>query len=110
IFLRKIVRGEADESYGIQVAKLAGLPNDVIDRAHEILKQLEEADLSKKELRQRKTRKPLEGQINIFEYDSFNKRYDELVNEIKNIDVSLLTPIEALNVLYKLQQRVLKGE
>jgi len=110
IFLRKIVRGGADESYGIEVAKLAGLPKVVIDRAHEILKQLEEADLSKKELRQRKNKKPLEGQIDIFEYDNFNRRYEELVNEIKNIDVTTITPIEALNILYKLQQKVTKGE
>lgn len=110
IFLRKIERGGADESYGIQVAKLAGLPKKVIDRAHEILKQLEEADFSKKELKQKRYKRPMEGQINIFAYDSINKKYEELVNEIKNIDVSLLTPIEALNILYKLQQKVLKGE
>ena len=109
IFLRKIAQGGADESYGIQVAKLAGVPQKVIDRAHEILKELEEADITKKEIRQKRSKKPLDGQLNIFAYNSFNKKYEDLISEIKNTDVSLLTPIEALNILYKLQQKVLKG-
>jgi len=109
IFLRKIVRGGADESYGIQVARLAGLPQQVIDRAHEILRELEEADISKKEARLRKIRKPLEGQIDIFTYNSFHKKHEELVNEIKKIDFLSLTPIEAMNILYNLQQKVLKA-
>ncbi|NSW89959.1 MAG: DNA mismatch repair protein MutS [Firmicutes bacterium] len=108
VFLRKIVRGGANDSYGIQVARLAGLPEQVIKRAREILNELEEADISKKETRIRKSKKPLEGQIDIFSYSGFNKKYDELINEIKKVDVTSLTPIEALNVLYNLQQKALK--
>lgn len=109
IFLRKIVRGGANDSYGIQVAKLAGIPLQVIERAKEILNKLEEADISKKEIRERKAKKPLDGQIDIFSYSSFSKKYDELIDEIRKIDVTTLTPIEALNVLYNLQQKALKG-
>lgn len=108
IFLRKIVRGGANDSYGIQVAKLAGIPLQVIERAKEILNKLEEADISKKEIRERKAKKPLDGQIDIFSYSSFSKKYDELIDEIRKIDVTTLTPIEALNVLYNLQQKGFK--
>jgi DNA mismatch repair protein MutS len=108
IFLRKIVRGGANDSYGIQVARLAGIPIQVIERAREILNELEEADISKKGMRERKSKKPLEGQIDIFSYSSFNKKYDELIDEIKKVDVKTLTPIEALNILYNIQQKALK--
>ena len=109
IFLRKIIRGGANDSYGIQVAKLAGVPLQVIERAREILNKLEEADISKKETREKRSKKPLEGQINIFSYSSFSKKYDELLDEIAKIDVTTLTPIEALNILYNIQQKALKG-
>jgi DNA mismatch repair protein MutS len=109
IFLRKIIKGGANDSYGIQVARLAGIPLKVIERAKEILKKLEEADISKKTIQERKTKKPLDGQIDIFTYGSFNKKHEEFIEEIKKIDVSVLTPIEALNILYNLQQKVIKG-
>ncbi|NLC69553.1 MAG: DNA mismatch repair protein MutS, partial [Clostridiaceae bacterium] len=108
VFLRKITRGGANNSYGIQVAKLAGLPKEVISRAKEILRELEEADISKKYERIRKSRKPMEGQMDLFSYVEFNKKYNELVNEIKKVDISRLTPVEAINILYNLQQKVLK--
>lgn len=107
IFLRKIVRGGANSSYGIHVAKLAGLPEQTIERAKEILDELQEADISKKEKRIRSSKKPMEGQIDLFTYSNFNRKYEELLNELKNIDVMSLNPLEALNILYKLQQKVL---
>jgi len=108
VFLRKIVRGGANDSYGIQVAKLAGLPDEVIKRAKEILNELEEADISKKESRVRKNKRPLEGQIDILSFDSFNRKYTELIKVIKSIDITTITPLESLNILYELQQKFLK--
>lgn len=97
IFLRKIIRGGADGSYGIQVAKLAGLPNDVIEKAKEILMKLEEADINKKP--ENKSKKLLyEGQLDIF---NVGNKTNQVFEEIKNLDVTTLTPIEALNVLYR---------
>jgi len=108
IFLRKIIRGGADGSYGIQVAKLAGIPRSVIDRAKEILKELEAADISKHRSRRRK--KPLEGQIELFFVNgNEDKTGKEVLNELKEIDISRITPLDAMNILYKLQQKARKG-
>ena len=110
IFLRKIIRGGADGSYGVQVARLAGVPAPVIDRAKEILKELEDADISKKEHRIRKSRIPIEGQIDLFSFDSNgSKLRDEIMDEIKSFDISAITPLDAMNVLYRLQQKAKKG-
>jgi len=109
IFLRKIIRGGADGSYGIQVAKLAGIPQTVIDRAKEILRELEEADISKKEPRIRKNKMPLEGQLDIFSLNNVSKNKEEVLNELSSVDVSTLTPLDALNLIYRLQQRIKKG-
>ncbi len=109
IFLRKIIRGGADGSYGIQVARLAGVPQAVLERAKEILNELEDADISKKEIKIRKNKKPMEGQINLFSFDSRSKGGDEVVEELKNLDISTLTPLDALNFIYRLQQKVRKG-
>ncbi len=109
IFLRKIIRGGADDSYGIQVARLAGVPQPVIDRAKEILYELENADISKKEIRSRKNRLPIEGQMDLFAFANASKSRDEVVEELRNIDVSTLTPLDALNELYRLQQKIRKG-
>lgn len=109
IFLRKIIRGGADGSYGIQVARLAGVPQPVIDRAKELLKELEDADISKKETRLRRNKMPIEGQLDLFSMNSAVKVRSEALEELKTIDVSTLTPLDALNVLYKLQQKARKG-
>jgi len=108
IFLRKIIRGGADGSYGIQVAKLAGLPQDIINRANEILKELEEGDISKKEKRIKNLKVPIEGQLDIFSVAGGLKNENEVLEELKNIDITTLTPLDALNVLYKLQQKARK--
>ncbi|MCX7843145.1 MAG: DNA mismatch repair protein MutS [Clostridia bacterium] len=109
IFLRKIIRGGADDSYGIQVARLAGVPQAVIDRANEILKELEDADISKKELRIKRSKMPIEGQLDMFSFSKGNKQKDEVFEELKSIDITKLTPIDALNILYRLQQKAVKG-
>ena len=96
-FLRKIVRGAADDSYGIEVAKLAGIPNPVISRAKEILGKLEEHDAagirvsSKLERRQEET-----AQLSL----GCDTR---LAEELKRTDLNTLTPIEAMNLLFKLR-------
>jgi len=109
IFLRKIIRGGADESYGVQVAKLAGIPVPIIERAKEILKELEDSDISRKVSRLRRGVKPAEGQIDIFSFMNTVNGNNEVLEELKNIDIREMTPIDALNCLYKLQQKVKKG-
>ncbi len=109
IFLRKIIRGGADDSYGIQVAKLAGVPQAVIDRAKEILKELEDADISKKEIKVRRGKMPIEGQMDLFSFTGGSRVKDEVVDELKLMDISTLTPLDALNALYKLQQKAKNG-
>ena len=108
IFLRKIIRGGADDSYGVQVAKLAGVPEPVIERAKEILDELEDADISKKEHKVRKSRLPIEGQLDLFTYGNAVKDVNEVIEELKKTDISMLTPLDALNLLYSLQQKVKK--
>lgn len=108
IFLRKIIRGGADGSYGIQVAKLAGLPQLVTERARELLKELEAADISKKRARNR--RKAPEGQVEFFiPEDPESKITEEVMEELRSVDISTLTPLDALNVLYRLQLKARKG-
>lgn len=108
IFLRKIIRGGADDSYGIQVARLAGLPQSVLDRANTILKQLENSDLAKKEARILKNKKQAEGQLDILSFVSNTVMQDEIVEELRNLDMQTITPIEALNKLYELSQKAKK--
>lgn len=109
IFLRKIIRGGADDSYGIQVARLAGVPQAVIERARDILKELEDADISKKEIKTRRGKMPIDGQVDLFSFSSGSKEKEELMEELKSLDITSLTPLDALNALYKLQQKAIKG-
>ncbi len=93
VFLRKIVRGGTDDSFGIEVAKLAGIPNSVISRAREVLKDLEEGG---------KTTIYLENdhQMSLESSTSVN---EELIEMLNKVDINTLTPIEAMNVLFKLK-------
>lgn len=116
VFLRKIVKGGADKSYGIQVAKLAGVPDAVIERAKELVAELTDADISQKARDIAQYSKKIEKlgdsykkvdelevrQMSLF--DTVNN--DDIIEEIKQMDISNMTPIDALNVLYKLQGRV----
>ena len=114
IFLRKIIPGGADKSYGIQVARLAGVPQEVLSRAREILEELSENDLSKKtsELsvgaigrkRAQKQREELEGQMTIFGNDESS----DITRTIAELNLSVMTPIDALNMLYTLQEKAKK--
>ena len=115
IFLRKIVKGGADNSYGIQVAKLAGVPDMVVERAKEIAAELTNADitLKAKELAQNNTRSSKgTDMIDITNLESTQmtlfdvRNNDDIIQEIKEIDIGNLTPIEALNRLYQLQSKV----
>lgn len=93
VFLRKITRGSTNRSYGIQVAKLAGINKKIIDRANEILTQIESShDVSLNKDNQGNTK-----QLNMLDY-----KKDYFIERIKNIDIQNLTPIEALNTLYNL--------
>ncbi len=106
IFLRKIIRGGADESYGIQVANLAGLPEKVIKRAKELLKELEDANISKNEKSLMKRQKPLEGQLNIFDINKISQEKEDVIKKLKGINITKITPMDALNILYNLKQEV----
>ena len=113
VFLRKIIKGGADKSYGIQVAKLAGLPDIVIDRAKELLEQLTDNDITEKiqgietrtesaSKKQGKVKHYDEvdlGQMSLFETVSD----EDVLRELQEIDISNLTPLDALNTLYRLQ-------
>lgn len=108
IFLRKIIRGGADGSYGIQVAKLAGVPDVVTDRAKELQKELEAADINRHRARRRNI--PFEGQVDLFYANNTeDKTGKEVLEELKAIDVSTITPLDAMNVLYNLQKKARRG-
>ncbi len=116
VFLRKIVRGGADKSYGIQVAKLAGVPESVIARAKELVEELTTTDLAfrAREIAESSTssavsHKPVpkpddveRNQLTLFE----TVREDDIIAEIKTIDLGNMTPIDALNTLYRLQTKL----
>lgn len=104
-FLRKIVRGGADDSYGIQVAKLAGVPDRVIERAKEILQELvSTAEKEKMAFRQLSFD---EGFINYRPRETQSQPAAErLIEELEKVDVNILTPIEALNILNKLKSMI----
>lgn len=113
VFLRKIVKGGADKSYGIQVAKLAGVPDMVIDRAKEILVQLVDNDILEKvqsiAIEQKDTKhKPVKyDEVDLSQMSLFDTVTDEdVINELKEIDISTLTPLDALNTLYRLQNKL----
>ena len=102
IFLRKIVEGGTDESYGIHVAKLAGVPSDVTKRANEILKSLERKSILKDDKKLTKEEKQEnQGQMSMFNY-----KLAEIAHEIDLIDVNTMTPMDAMNILYKIKDKL----
>ena len=115
VFLRKIVKGGADKSYGIQVAKLAGVPDMVIDRAKEIVEQLSDNDItekvqsiavdSKSEAKAKK--QPKYDEVDLAQMSLFDTVTDEdILKELMEIEVTTLTPLDALNTLYRLQNKL----
>ena len=134
IFLRKIIKGGADKSYGIQVAKLAGVPENVLKRAREIVDELSNNDIAEKAKdiaveyeipdyeygieqqtkKPRKVRKKTEseiesekmGQISLFDGYQPNVKTDDIIYELHDLDLSNTTPIDAMNILYKMQTKL----
>lgn len=113
VFLRKIIKGGADKSYGIQVAKLAGLPDIVVDRAKEILSNLVDSDITEKVQNiapastGSKEKVPHYDDVDLGQMTLFDTKKDEdVINELKDIDITNLTPVDALNTLYRLQSEL----
>ena len=113
VFLRKIVKGGADKSYGIQVAKLAGVPDMVIDRAKEIVNQLSDNDITEKvqsiEVNTKnEKRKPVKyDEVDLEQISLFDTVRDEdVLKELQEIEITNLTPMDALNTLYRLQNKL----
>ena len=112
VFLRKIVRGGADKSYGIQVAKLAGVPDSVIERAKQIVEELSANDITAVtknlafETRTKKKKEKLD-EVDLAQMSLFDTvKDDDILEELKNVDLSNMTPIDALNKLYELQNKI----
>ena len=115
VFLRKIVKGGADKSYGIQVAKLAGVPESVINRAKEIVGELSDADIttrvrdltvqnqeSKRKVKTKKYDDVDLAQISLFD----TVKDDDVLKELEELEVSNMTPMDALNTIYRLQNKL----
>ena len=114
VFLRKIVRGGADKSYGIQVAKLAGVPDIVIDRAKEIVNQLTDNDIIEK-IQAIPIDNKTDKKAAVHHYEEVELEQmslfdtvtdDDIIQELKELDVSNITPLDALNILYRLQNKL----
>ena len=115
VFLRKIVKGGADKSYGIQVAKLAGVPDLVIDRAKEIVEELAEGDITARvseiAVREKSAKKKLKvkkyDEVDMAQMSLFDTvKDDDVLEELKNLDVGNMAPIDALNTIYRLQNKL----
>ena len=115
VFLRKIVKGGADKSYGIQVAKLAGVPDMVIDRAKEIVEQLSDNDITEKvqsivvdtKNDSKGKKQPKYDEVDLAQMSLFDTVTDEdVLKELMEIEVTTLTPLDALNTLYRLQNKL----
>ena len=114
VFLRKIVKGGADKSYGIQVAKLAGVPDSVINRAKELVEELVSADITStvkdiaSEGKKSKTKQPVHyDEVDMEQISLFDTvKDDDVLEELKSIKIDELRPVDALNVLYRLQNKL----
>ena len=113
VFLRKIVKGGADKSYGIQVAKLAGLPDTVIERAKEIVNELIANDITEVvrnisvETSSKKRKKEHLDEVDLTQMSLFDTVSDDnIIDELRNVDIGNMTPLDALNKLYELQNKV----
>ncbi len=113
VFLRRVVPGGADKSYGIQVAKLAGVPDSVIERAKELSDELGDADITVQVQQQTQGKQPKKQRVKKLEpveleqmslFDTVSE--EDILRELEEIDVTTLTPIEALNTLYRLQKKL----
>ena len=101
IFLRKIVPGGTDESYGVHVAKLAGVPQVVTKRANEILKSLERKSILGNKAQEKENKKVAAGQLDLYNY-----KLAEIAHELDKVDINELTPIQALNILMNMKEKM----
>ena len=101
IFLRKIVNGGTDESYGVHVAKLAGVPKVVTQRANEILKKIERKNVLVNKNSEKENKKQVDGQL-----DMYNFKLAEIAHELDKVNINELTPIDALNTLVKIKEEM----
>ncbi len=112
VFLRKIIKGGADKSYGVQVARLAGVPEPVLVRAAELAARLSDADItaSVRELTatgKKKDRPKRYGEMEMQQMSLFDTvDNDKIIGEIRELDISNMTPLDALNMLNHLQSEV----
>ena len=115
IFLRKIVRGGADQSYGIEVAKLAGVPDSVIARAKEIAEELSDADITARakeiaEISSNITQHkavPKPDEVDMQQLTFFDTvKDDDIIRELDSLELSTMTPLDAMNTLYRLQTKL----
>lgn len=114
VFLRKIVKGGADKSYGIQVAKLAGVPDSVINRSKEIVEELINADITTRvkdiaaqSAEPKHTSQKRLDEVDLAQFSLFDTvKDDDVLSELKELDISHMTPMDALNTLYKLQNKL----
>ena len=101
IFLRKIVRGGTDESYGIHVARLAGVPKIVTQKANEFLRNIEKKNVLTGKKAEKEDKKKVEGQ-----FDMYNYKLAEIAHELDKVNLNELTPIDALNTLVKIKEKM----
>ena len=101
IFLRKIVPGGTDESYGVHVAKLAGVPQVVTKRANEILKSLERKSILGNKAQEKENKKVAAGQLDLYNY-----KLAEIAHELDKVDINELTPVQALNILMNMKEKM----
>ena len=113
VFLRKIGKGGADKSYGLQVAKLAGVPDSVLDRAKELVDELVHTDITStfKDLaensRKTKPKAVHYDEVDLEQISLFDTVQDQdIIEELKNLDITMLTPMDAMNTLYRLQNKL----
>ena len=113
VFLRKIVKGGADKSYGIQVAKLAGVPESVITRAKEIVNELVDVDITNRirdisvQSSEASKKAKRYDEVDLAQMSLFDTvKDDDVLEELKQIDVSNLTPMDALNTIFRLQNKL----
>ena len=115
VFLRKIVKGGADKSYGIQVAKLAGVPDSVIARAKELVEELSSADITARakeiaagsQVPPAHKAVPKPDDVDMLQMSLFDTvKDDDIIRELGDLELARMTPIDALNTLYRLQNRL----
>lgn len=109
VFLHKVQPGGSDNSYGIDVASLAGVPESITQRAETVMRMLEKENKGKR-LQIKKSSQPLEGQIDLFTAASQWQKGDDILSELREVDINLLRPVDALSLLAELREKALKAE